>query len=389
MTDTRRWLSLILLAVGLLPTAPGCALFPEVSHQPVIRNPFPQLSTIAVVEFVNQSGEPTMNGRQLAEMYVNELQQFQGFEVLPVSVTMNVARDLNVNLANPFERRRLAEALQVDAIVVGSLTEFTPYYPPRCGLSVNWYAANPCFHPIPPGYGLPWGTSEEEFIPDSLIYEAEFALAKEQMKTQTPLAPAPPLPPQRMQGPGGPMRGMPQPGMMQPGMPNQQGSDSSAEGVDPPLPLPEPDGAGMSQLDSDAAADDVDSASYGEMIGTDGTFDADGAIAPAGATLPADWPDPRGFVPPGPQANRPGCRPTNEPVMRHTRIYHGNDTDFTAALASYYGFRDEARFGGWQGYLQRSDDFLRFCCHKHIAEMLSARGGADKSRVVYRWRKDR
>ena len=44
-----------------------------------------------------------------------------------------------------------------------------------------------------------------------------------------------------------------------------------------------------------------------------------------------------------------------------------------------------ARFGGWQSYLQRSDDFARFCCHLHITEMLAARGGVGKPRVVYRW----
>ena len=48
-------------------------------------------------------------------------------------------------------------------------------------------------------------------------------------------------------------------------------------------------------------------------------------------------------------------------------------------------FRDDARIGGWQSYLQRSDDFIRFCCHLHITEMLTARGGAGETRVVWRW----
>ena len=47
----------------------------------------------------------------------------------------------------------------------------------------------PSFHPIPPGYGLPWGRAEEEFIPSTLVREAEFALAREQLKTQTPEIP--------------------------------------------------------------------------------------------------------------------------------------------------------------------------------------------------------
>jgi hypothetical protein len=77
------------------------------------------------------------------------------------------------------------------------------------------------------------------------------------------------------------------------------------------------------------------------------------------------------------------------PVITHTRIYQGSDGDFTAALASYYHFRNDARFGGWQNYLQRSDDFIRFCCHLHISEMLSARGGAGETRVVWRWPESR
>ena len=47
---------------------------------------------------------------------------------------------------------------------------------------------------------------------------------------------------------------------------------------------------------------------------------------------------------------------------------------------------DAARaYNGWlhETYLQRSDDFIRFCCHVHICEMLSARGGADQTRVVW------
>jgi hypothetical protein len=101
--------------------------------------------------------------------------------------------------------------------------------------------------------------------------------------------------------------------------------------------------------------------------------------------LPLDWPDERGFIPPPPSPARPPCLPNTGPVMTHTRIYHGNESEFTEALASYYHFRDDARFGGWQNYLQRSDDFVRFCCHLHISEMLSARGGGGETRVVWQW----
>ena len=54
------------------------------------------------------------------------------------------------------------------------------------GTEVEWFAANPGFHPIPPGYGLPWGNEEEADIPQELLLEAEMSLAREQMATQSP-----------------------------------------------------------------------------------------------------------------------------------------------------------------------------------------------------------
>jgi hypothetical protein len=104
-----------------------------------------------------------------------------------------------------------------------------------------------------------------------------------------------------------------------------------------------------------------------------------------GPSLPADWPDPRGFIPLPPLPVRPVPLPQCEPVLTHTRLYHGNDSDFTRRLANYCYFREDARFSDWHGYLQRSEDFIRFCCHLHITEMLTARGGASETRVVWRW----
>jgi hypothetical protein len=351
----RAWTALLLLGLS------GCSAFPEVVHEPQYHNPFPQLTRVAVLPFFNQSAEPTVDQDLVALAYYNELQQIPGFEVVPVGVTKqlvlawqqseattaappaNAGGVRNVQASDgegappsteatfsgPLtgsDFQRLAQFMDVDAVVVGSVTEYSPYYPPRMGLSVRWYAANPGFHPIPPGYGLPWGTAQEEFIPDSLVFEAEHALAREQLKTQAPgPAPAPAI-----------------------------GSGVAAEG------------AGPEQLPSAPQP-------------------LDPRLSARGADLPPDWPDPRGFVPPPPSPVRPPLLPQQEPVLSHTRLYHGNDADFTQQLANYYYFRDEARFGGWQGYLQRSEDFIRFCCHLHIAEMLAARGGAGKTRVVWRW----
>jgi hypothetical protein len=72
-------------------------------------------------------------------------------------------------------------------------------------------------------------------------------------------------------------------------------------------------------------------------------------------------------------------------VLSHTRLFQGNDQDFTQRLADYVSVADDARIGGWQSYLNRSDDFIRFCCHLHVAEMLESRGGVDQSDFILRW----
>src|SRR5262249_50319797 len=155
------------------------------------------------------------------------LQSIQGFEVVPLGVTEEAIIAHRVDLSKPSEARRLANILGVDAVVIGSVTDYTPYYPPRCGLRVEWYAANPGFHEIPAGYGLPWGTPEEEYTPAPLVFESEFALAKAQLATQTPACAKMSLDP-----PEPPPQAAAEPGPFPPGMPAAliDGKDGSKVG---------------------------------------------------------------------------------------------------------------------------------------------------------------
>jgi hypothetical protein len=332
---------IILAACGL---SSGCSLLPEIAHQPTLHNPFPQLSKVAVAPFFNLSTEPTVDGRRVALAYFNELQLVPGYEVVPVEVTERAMQDHHIALNGPADARLLAQFLNVDAVVIGAVTDYTPYYPPRMGMQVEWYAANPGFHPIPPGYGLPWGTPEECDIPAPLVFEAELALARAQLKTQTP-----------------PYEKVPC-------------ETPAANGHQSGRAIPSQSGPALVGQPAPQKPSEARPASYQVAVG-----------GPPSVGLPPDWPDPRGFIPPPPLTHPPAACPSDCPVMRHTRLYNGHDGEFTEALSSYYFSRDDARIGGWQSYEQRSEDFIRFCCHMHISEMLSARGGAGETRVVWRW----
>lgn len=334
---------------GILLTLSGCNLvLPEVANQPVIRNPFPQLSHIAVAPFFNHSDESTVDGRQFAMAYYAELQKTPGFKVVPLGVVEEAMIDHRIDLNGPGEARRLAQLLGVDAVVVGAVTDFSPYYPPRCGLRVEWYSANPGFHEIPVGYGLPWNTPAEEFIPDSLIYESQLAHARSQMSSLSPNC-----------------------------------DDKPQTLPTPPQPFsteanPNPDLDTENNIPSPTDSSTNDSTS---PLKTTSMIGPSLAIGQPSACLPD-----HACSQPGIQSiSQPACIPYHGPVMSHTQIYLGNEPHVTQALKNYVYFHDDARFGGWEAYLQRSDDFIRFCSNLHISEMLSARGGSRKTRVVLRW----
>jgi len=384
------------IAIATLYLVAGCAMIPEIAHQPTFRNPFPQITKVGVAPFFNHSTEPTLDQRQVALAYFNELQAIPGFDVTPIGVVENAARELGIGLTSYAEIRLVAQKLNLDAIVVGAVTDYSPYYPPRMALQVDWIAANECYHPIPVGYGLPWGTTDEEEIPQSLVDAAEFELAREQLKTQTPrsepiqVVPVP-VPLSRNSQPEAGVLGlvprqrqrMTAKDSARLDRPNKNGERGTSHSASDD----EPNSARQKRAERGTAAEEIQPPA-GSTAAPDEFAQSAIPVVQAydpGAELPPDWPDPRGFLSDPPAAVRPQCRPSNQPIMTHTRTYNGNDGQFTEALQNYVSFRDDARFGGWQSYLQRSDDFIRFCCHMHVTEMLSARGGAAETRVVWRW----
>lgn len=348
--------SFVAATTFILATA-GCSLFPETRQRDSIHNPFPQLKRVAVLPFFNQSSEPTVNSDLVAEKYYAALQAIPGFEVLPVGVAK--ARWLQFSLAHGEPRtgaefQQLAREMGVEALVVGSVTDFNAYYPPRLAMTVHWYAANEGFHPIPAGYGLPWGTEQEKDIPRHIAREAEFELARSQLATQMPLS-------------------------------AERTELLSSTGPNPLRPV-----AGLDTLTppdvSESGGDAIDSSAGSEAGGDTlpvGTHHLDGfAMDP---TLPANWPDPTDLIPDPPSPVRPIAITNHEPVLSHTKLYRGDDAYFTNRLADHVETGDDARPGGWQGYLKRSDDFIHFCCHLHITEMLESRGGRDQSDLILRW----
>ncbi|MCP4885796.1 MAG: hypothetical protein GY904_04185 [Planctomycetaceae bacterium] len=331
----------------LLSMLVGCAWVPKTSQRDRLHNPFPQLKQVAILPFFNQSSEPTLDTDIVTQQYYAALQAIPGFEVMPVGVSKTLYTQFVTQYGEPqagADFQYLAQLMGVEALVVGSVTDFDAYYPPRLAMTVNWFAANEGFHPIPAGYGLPWGTEQEKQIPKRIVDDAEFELARSQLATQTP------IPSENALVNAG------EAGNLTPvGYASETDRGGSVEAVVGDLPA-------IDEFHSDEWT--------GEVLG---------------APLPPDWPTPTDLIPDPPSPNRPIAEISHDPVLTHTEIYRGDDPYFTNRLANHIETGDDARPGGWQGYLRRSNDFIRFCCHLHITEMLESRGGSDQRDLILRW----
>ena len=183
-----KFLTLLLTLLGL--GLSGCEVMPVTRYKPTLHNPFVgEMQSIAIVPFYNLTGNDRVDGREFARHFALELQRVPGVRVVAnktVEDTMwEHMPDLH-RVESVDDLRYLAQLLKVDTVVIGRIHEFSMSYPPLAKFETEWYSANPYLHPIPAGYGLPWGTEYEHYIPDKIVLQAEMELARAQIQTQTP-----------------------------------------------------------------------------------------------------------------------------------------------------------------------------------------------------------
>jgi hypothetical protein len=322
--------SIALLAMALcLIGSSGCTAVPV-----AVGNPIPGMTVVAVAPFLNLSAEPTVDPRRFAIAYYTELQKTSNYEVIPLGVVELAIRENELDLSSPEDAVKLAQILHADAVVVGAVTEYVPYYPPQLGMKVNWYSPrdNWVFYPgITGGDGPP---------PDASILNGPCPndIGPPEIKPDSPV-----------------VRG--------------QSPDDDAGRF---TPFPDPPPAKLAQA---------------PRTGTTSASPAAPAVWPADPDPGLTNGSPNGNSPsrPGPP-NRAFCDPAkpdgSQPVMSYTRFFDGADRQLIQSLKGYYYLKGDTRSGGWEAYLHRSDDFLRFASNLLVMEMLTLHGGPLKTEKV-------
>lgn len=127
----------LLTAALLLIT--GCALFSPRGADPLL-SPYPTRRVWAVAPLRNESGSTQADGWAIADHLVKQLENARHLDVLPVNRVLAAMDALKLpQVRSPNEAKQLLRTLGVDALVVGTITAYDPYDPPRLGLAIELY----------------------------------------------------------------------------------------------------------------------------------------------------------------------------------------------------------------------------------------------------------
>lgn len=95
----------------------------------------------AVAPLGNESGVSTVDTDMVADALASKIDEARGIACLPLNRTIAAMRSRGMrSVRTPGDARTLATALGVDAVLVGNITAYDPYDPPKLGLSLALYS---------------------------------------------------------------------------------------------------------------------------------------------------------------------------------------------------------------------------------------------------------
>ncbi len=195
-----------LCALLLVPVLAGCS-FHSSKYMKYPQNPYTHVRTIAVAPFLSEgsaSGAEAShshgamapatdgNGLEAAEIFANELAQVPGIRVIrPGHVKDAVLKDAS-QIANVQEALAVAKKLGADAIIVGVVTDYDPYPPPRAGIAIQMFAENPSAEnpggdptsEVLSGRPLAVGPAEQRFLVIAFerVFDAHQAATRDELR---------------------------------------------------------------------------------------------------------------------------------------------------------------------------------------------------------------
>ena len=126
----------LFLCAAIAPIA-GCQTS-KLAQPTVLKSPYLNERVWAVVPFANESGVSEVDGAMVADRFVTEIEQVDGLRCLPLNRTLAAMKSLGMTGVRDLQQAStLMRTLQVDGLVLGSVTEWDPYKPLRFGAAIE------------------------------------------------------------------------------------------------------------------------------------------------------------------------------------------------------------------------------------------------------------
>lgn len=133
MTSKQVLLLLVLLVVA------GC--MPKPKAEPLV-SPYPGRQVWAIAPIINESGSAHASGLVFADHLARQLENASNIDVLPVNRVLAVMESQRMaGVRGPGDVQQLLKLLGADYLVVGTITAYDPYDPPKMGVAIELYAS--------------------------------------------------------------------------------------------------------------------------------------------------------------------------------------------------------------------------------------------------------
>lgn len=129
-----------LLILAMLFIA-SCGPRRERLQSPIVLNtPYDRPQLWAVAPFANESGVSMVQTDRVADIFAEQCEEIEGVSMAPVNRVLSAMRKLQLrSVSSPADAQALMNALGVDGLIVGTVTSYDPYPPPKLGAAVQLF----------------------------------------------------------------------------------------------------------------------------------------------------------------------------------------------------------------------------------------------------------
>lgn len=135
MTSKQVLLTLMLL----LCACAGCMNKPTAAP---LESPYPARQVWAIAPLRNESGSLHANGLTVADQMARQLENASNIDVLPVNRVLAVMESQRIgSLRSVLEVQQVMRLLGADYMVIGTITAYDPYDPPKMGMAIELFTS--------------------------------------------------------------------------------------------------------------------------------------------------------------------------------------------------------------------------------------------------------